>query len=81
MQEGRGDPTAGPLGDVEGRVEPGVRSDVVPVGVERHRPGVPPGDTAIDWRFWIAPFVGALLWPWLFLLLDDLRRRSRPRET
>jgi rod shape-determining protein MreD len=39
------------------------------------------GDTAIDWRFWIAPFVGALLWPWLFLLLDDLRRRSRPRET
>jgi len=39
------------------------------------------GDTAIDWRFWMAPIVAALLWPWLFLLLDDLRRRSRPRES
>lgn len=27
--------------------------------------------------FWIAPFVGALLWPWLFLLLDDLRLKLR----
>jgi rod shape-determining protein MreD len=39
------------------------------------------GATAIDWQFWIAPIVGAMLWPWLFLLLDDLRRRSRPRES
>jgi rod shape-determining protein MreD len=38
------------------------------------------GATAIDWHFWMAPLVGALMWPWLFLLLDDLRRRSRPRE-
>ncbi len=38
------------------------------------------GDTAIDWRFWMSPVVAALLWPWLFLLLDDLRRRSRPRD-
>lgn len=27
--------------------------------------------------FWIAPFVGAVLWPFLFLLLDDLRMRLR----
>ena len=29
----------------------------------------------ITW--WIAPFVGAALWPFLFLLLDDLRARLR----
>lgn len=29
----------------------------------------------ITW--WIAPFVGAALWPFLFLLLDDLRTRLR----
>jgi rod shape-determining protein MreD len=38
------------------------------------------GDIAIDWQFWMAPLVGAVLWPWLFLMLDDLRRRNRPRE-
>lgn len=27
--------------------------------------------------WWIAPFVGAALWPFLFLLLDDLRVRLR----
>jgi rod shape-determining protein MreD len=31
--------------------------------------------------FWLAPFVGALAWPWLFLLLDDLRARLRARES
>lgn len=30
--------------------------------------------------FWLAPAVGALLWPWLFLLLDELRLKARPRE-
>jgi rod shape-determining protein MreD len=30
--------------------------------------------------FWAAPVVGMLLWPWLFLLLDDLRLRLRSRE-
>ena len=38
------------------------------------------GGITIDWQFWISPIVAAVLWPWLFLLLDDLRRRSRPRE-
>jgi rod shape-determining protein MreD len=27
--------------------------------------------------WWIAPFTGAVLWPFLFLLLDDLRMRLR----
>ncbi|GAB3789694.1 rod shape-determining protein MreD [Dyella agri] len=27
--------------------------------------------------WWISPFVGAALWPFLFLLLDDLRMRMR----
>jgi rod shape-determining protein MreD len=27
--------------------------------------------------WWISPFIGALLWPFLFLLLDDLRARLR----
>jgi rod shape-determining protein MreD len=31
--------------------------------------------------YWAAPFVGALLWPFVFLLLDDLRARLRLRET
>lgn len=38
------------------------------------------GGITIDWQFWTSPIVAAVLWPWLFLLLDDLRRRSRPRE-
>ena len=27
--------------------------------------------------YWVIPPVGALLWPWLFILLRDLRRRFR----
>jgi rod shape-determining protein MreD len=30
--------------------------------------------------FWVSPLVGMLLWPWIFLLLDDLRLRQRGRE-
>lgn len=30
--------------------------------------------------FWIAPFVGAVIWPLVFLLLDDLNTRLRVRE-
>jgi rod shape-determining protein MreD len=33
-----------------------------------------------DWTFWLAPLTGMLLWPWLFLLLDVMRLRTRPRE-
>jgi rod shape-determining protein MreD len=28
----------------------------------------------------LAPLAGTLLWPWMFLLLDELRQRMRPRE-
>ena len=28
----------------------------------------------------LGPLVGALLWPWLFLLLDGLRLRARPKD-
>ena len=35
------------------------------------------GETWPPPSFWIAPLIGALLWPWLFLLLDDLRLKLR----
>ncbi|HET7267371.1 MAG TPA: rod shape-determining protein MreD [Oleiagrimonas sp.] len=31
--------------------------------------------------FWVAPLIGALIWPLVFLLLDDLNTRLRVRET
>jgi rod shape-determining protein MreD len=36
--------------------------------------GLPP------WSFWLAPVSGMLLWPWLFLLLDDLRLKLRQKD-
>lgn len=36
--------------------------------------GLPPA------AFWLSPISGMLLWPWLFLMLDQLRLRSRHRE-
>ena len=35
------------------------------------------GDSLPPASWWISPFVGAALWPFLFLLLDDLRARLR----
>ena len=35
------------------------------------------GDALPPPTWWISPFVGALLWPFLFLLMDDLRMRLR----
>ncbi|MFW5926846.1 MAG: rod shape-determining protein MreD [Wenzhouxiangella sp.] len=29
------------------------------------------------WTWWLAPVIGMLLWPWVFLLLDRLRHRRR----
>ena len=37
--------------------------------------GMPP------WTFWLSPAVGMLLWPWLFLLLDDLRLKLRHKDS
>lgn len=31
--------------------------------------------------YWLAPIIGALAWPWVFLLLDDARARLRARES
>lgn len=30
-----------------------------------------------DWRFWLGPLAGMLIWPFIFLLLDALRQRYR----
>ena len=39
------------------------------------------GDSApVELAHAIGPIVGALLWPWVFLLLDGLRLRARPKE-
>ena len=38
------------------------------------------GDGAPPWGSWLSPVVGFALWPWLFLLLDELRLRLRERE-
>jgi rod shape-determining protein MreD len=35
------------------------------------------GDALPPSSWWLSPFVGAALWPFLFLLLDDLRMRLR----
>jgi rod shape-determining protein MreD len=35
------------------------------------------GDALPPPSWWISPFVGAALWPFLFLLLDDMRMRLR----
>ncbi|MBT8060203.1 MAG: rod shape-determining protein MreD [Xanthomonadales bacterium] len=38
------------------------------------------GDPLPGLDFWLPPLVGTLLWPWLFLLLDRYRGRSRHRS-
>lgn len=38
------------------------------------------GEFAIDWRFWLAPISGALIWPWFFLLVSDLSQRRRSKD-
>jgi len=30
-----------------------------------------------EWSWWLPPLVGMLIWPWLFLLLDAARLKSR----
>ena len=39
------------------------------------------GEAAPSAGFWLAPLTGALAWPWLFLLFDDLRARLRVNES
>ncbi len=33
------------------------------------------------WTWWLAPLVGLLLWPWVFLLLDRLRQFERLQKS
>jgi rod shape-determining protein MreD len=33
------------------------------------------GRPAKDAGFWIAPLLGGVLWPWLFIIMRDIRRR------
>ncbi len=35
-----------------------------------HQPPPPP-------LYWLTPVIGMLLWPWIFIILRDVRRRSR----
>lgn len=37
------------------------------------------GDPAMPWLGWLSPALGFAVWPWLFLLLDELRLRTRDR--
>lgn len=39
------------------------------------------GEGMPGWQFWVAPFIGAALWPWLYVLLDDIRLRLRSRDS
>ncbi|MBB5014637.1 rod shape-determining protein MreD [Rehaibacterium terrae] len=39
------------------------------------------GETLPPLAFWLSPLTALLLWPWLFLLLDELRLRGRARES
>lgn len=32
-----------------------------------------------DWRFWLSLIIGTLLWPWIYFILRDLRRRFQIR--
>ena len=33
------------------------------------------------WKYWLPPLVGMAVWPWLFLLLDHLRARTRRQKS
>ena len=37
------------------------------------------GDALPSPTFWLAPLIGTLLWPWVFLILDRYRSRARHR--
>jgi rod shape-determining protein MreD len=38
------------------------------------------GESIPSATFWLAPLVGMLMWPFVFLLFDDLRARLRAKE-
>jgi rod shape-determining protein MreD len=38
------------------------------------------GEPMPTWQYWLSPLVGMVLWPWLFLLLDRIRARTRAHK-
>lgn len=61
----------GPDDSVPAKVEPFTRERQGPILLPVPGAPMPPAS------WWFAPFTGAALWPFLFLLLDDLRMRLR----
>jgi len=39
------------------------------------------GEPLPTWKYWLPPLVGMALWPWLFLLLDRIRARTRLQKS
>ena len=39
------------------------------------------GEPLPTWKYWLPPLVGMALWPWLFLLLDRTRARTRLQKS
>ncbi len=39
------------------------------------------GEQLPTWKYWLPPLVGMALWPWLFLLLDRMRARTRRQKS
>jgi rod shape-determining protein MreD len=39
------------------------------------------GEPIPTWEYWLPPLVGMVLWPWLFLLLDRFRARTRQHKS
>lgn len=37
------------------------------------------GTIEFNWRYWTPVLLGALLWPWIFIILRDLRRKYNIR--
>ncbi|MDH5228765.1 MAG: rod shape-determining protein MreD [Gammaproteobacteria bacterium] len=35
------------------------------------------GQAPDSWAYWVSSFISAILWPWVFLLLRDIRRKFR----
>ena len=38
------------------------------------------GEPMPTWKYWLPPLVAMVLWPWLFLLLDRIRARTRQHK-
>jgi len=39
------------------------------------------GEPLPRWQYWLPPIVALAIWPWLFLLLDRVRARTRQRSS